>query len=180
VRRPRGARGAAGSPLPERQASFSFPAPDVVPVVTCVREAHPAPIALRCAAAVADTLFVLVALGFFMGTFYVMGGHIQLSLRTAPLWGGVVLALWLFYRLLWCLLRSESAGMQFFRLRLLNFDCYEPEPAQRWLRLVAACLSLAAGGLGLLWALFDEEHLTWHDHISKTFPTMEPAPPRRG
>ena len=27
------------------------------------------------------------------------------------------------------------------------------------------------GGLGLVWALVDEENLTWHDHISKTFPT---------
>jgi len=23
----------------------------------------------------------------------------------------------------------------------------------------------------LVWALVDEENLTWHDHISKTFPT---------
>src|SRR6202041_3046551 len=28
-----------------------------------------------------------------------------------------------------------------------------------------------SGGLGLVWALVDEENLTWHDHISKTFPT---------
>ena len=26
-------------------------------------------------------------------------------------------------------------------------------------------------GLGLLWALVDEESLTWQDHISHTFPT---------
>jgi hypothetical protein len=25
--------------------------------------------------------------------------------------------------------------------------------------------------LGMLWALVDEEALTWHDHMSKTFPT---------
>jgi hypothetical protein len=24
----------------------------------------------------------------------------------------------------------------------------------------------------LVWALVDEESLTWHDHISKTFPTI--------
>jgi hypothetical protein len=37
--------------------------------------------------------------------------------------------------------------------------------------MASGFLSLAAGGLGLLWALVDEETLTWHDHISKTFPT---------
>jgi len=165
--------------VPTQQASFSFPVPDLLPVAAALREAHPAPIALRCAAAAVDGLVVLLALGFFLGAFYVMGGRIEPTLRTLPLWGGVVLAVWLFYRVLWCVLRSESAGMQFFRLCLLNFDSYEPELAQRWLRLVAACLSLAAGGLGLLWALFDEEHLTWHDHISNTFPSVEETPPRR-
>jgi uncharacterized RDD family membrane protein YckC len=127
-----------------------------------------------------DALLVLLALGFFVATFQVMGGRIHLTLRAALPWSVVVLALGLFYRVLWCVLRAESAGMQFFRLRLLNFDGYEPEPAQRTVRLVAACLSVAAAGLGLLWALFDEEKLTWHDHISKTFPTVEPASSRRG
>jgi hypothetical protein len=32
-------------------------------------------------------------------------------------------------------------------------------------------LSYTVGGLGLVWALVDEEQLAWHDHISKTFPT---------
>jgi len=27
-------------------------------------------------------------------------------------------------------------------------------------------LSMASAGLGLVWALVDEENLTWHDHIS--------------
>ena len=29
-----------------------------------------------------------------------------------------------------------------------------------------------SAGLGLLWSLADEESLTWHDHMSKTFPTI--------
>jgi hypothetical protein len=40
-------------------------------------------------------------------------------------------------------------------------------------RALSACLSFCAGGIGLLWALVDEEKLTWHDHISKTFPTLQ-------
>jgi hypothetical protein len=30
--------------------------------------------------------------------------------------------------------------------------------------------------LGIVWALLDEEHLTWHDHISKVFPTPIDVP----
>ncbi len=33
-------------------------------------------------------------------------------------------------------------------------------------------LSLFAGGIGLVWSLVDEDGLTWHDHISATFPTI--------
>ena len=41
----------------------------------------------------------------------------------------------------------------------------------RLFRVGAAGLSVLAAGLGILWALVDEESLTWHDHISKTYPT---------
>lgn len=62
--------------------------------------------------------------------------------------------------------------MRTFRLTLINFDGYPPDSASRWLRYLGACLGYCAGGLGLLWALLDEESLAWHDHISKTFPTF--------
>ena len=53
-------------------------------------------------------------------------------------------------------------------LRVVNFDGYPADARQRLVRFVCACLSTLAG-LGLLWALFDEEKLTWYDHMSKTF-----------
>jgi hypothetical protein len=40
------------------------------------------------------------------------------------------------------------------------------------MRQLAGLLSVVSAGLGLVWALVDEENLTWHDHISKTFPTV--------
>jgi len=36
-------------------------------------------------------------------------------------------------------------------------------------RLCALLFSLAPLGLGVAWALFDEDHLSWHDRISKTY-----------
>ena len=32
-------------------------------------------------------------------------------------------------------------------------------------------IGFMAAGLGLVWSLVDEERLTWHDLMSKTFPT---------
>jgi hypothetical protein len=67
---------------------------------------------------------------------------------------------------------GQTPGMRALRLTLINFDGYPPDHTSRWLRYVGACLGYCAGGLGLLWALLDEESLAWHDHISKTFPTF--------
>ncbi len=128
---------------------------------------------VRSAAAGVNALLVLAGLGVFLLTFHLLGGEISLERKTAPGWIAAAVVLGLFYHIYWCLLKRDAPGMRWFRLRLVNFDGYEPEPGQRVVRLIAACLSLLACGLGLLWALFDEEGLTWHDHISKTYPTLE-------
>ena len=69
------------------------------------------------------------------------------------------------------LANGDTAGQKWTRLRLVNFDGQTPTRAQRFYRTASGFLSLMAGGIGLLWGLVDEETLTWHDHISKTFPT---------
>ena len=38
--------------------------------------------------------------------------------------------------------------------------------------LLTTAIALLAAGIGMLWALVDEDGLTWHDHISGTFPTI--------
>jgi uncharacterized RDD family membrane protein YckC len=75
------------------------------------------------------------------------------------------------YRLLWCLGNGDSPGMRFAGLRLVDFDGRAPSREQRLLRQLVTLLSTLSAGLGLVWALVDEESLTWHDHISKTFPS---------
>jgi hypothetical protein len=55
---------------------------------------------------------------------------------------------------------------------LINFDGFPPDGRARALRLMGGWISILSGGLGLVWALLDEEGLTWHDHMSKTFPTL--------
>jgi uncharacterized RDD family membrane protein YckC len=55
------------------------------------------------------------------------------------------------------------------QLRLINFDGNRPSREERLLRVLVSIVSFASLGVGLLWCLFDEEKLTWHDHITKTF-----------
>ena len=63
--------------------------------------------------------------------------------------------------------------------RPCNFNLYVPQRTQdrgpcsrnaRIQRMLGGVVSVLSLGIGLAWGLLDEEHLTWHDHISRTFP----------
>lgn len=132
-----------------------------------------APVALpghRLLATAVDTSMVLIGLGVFLSIFF-LGGDLVISRQTAPFLIAVGAVIALFYRSLWYFGNGDTPGMRFAGLRLVDFDGRRPDREQRGMRQAAALLSLLAAGLGLVWALVDEENLTWHDHISKTFPT---------
>jgi len=133
-----------------------------------------APVALpahRMIAAAFDASMVLIAVGLFLGVFFLSGGMLMLSKENAPFLISVAALLGMFYRFLFVLGNGETPGMRFAGLRTVNFDGRSPDRDQRAFRQVSSLLSFLSAGLGLVWALVDEENLTWHDHISKTFPT---------
>jgi uncharacterized RDD family membrane protein YckC len=133
-----------------------------------------APVALpvhRAMAAIVDASLILVAVGVFLAIFFMSGGDLLLTRKTIPFVLGIAAVITLFYRFLWCLANGDTPGMRVVGLRLVDFDGRTPDREQRGLRQVASILSVLSAGLGLVWAMVDEEHLTWHDHISKTFPT---------
>jgi len=130
----------------------------------------------RALAAALDLSMILVGVGLFLTAFVVCGGSFSFSKPGFIVFSAALLIIAVFYGALWILAGSSSAGMRWTGLSLVNFDGFPPERGARWLRFWSACLSCGALGLGLLWALVDEESLTWHDHISKTFPTPEKPP----
>jgi uncharacterized RDD family membrane protein YckC len=133
-----------------------------------------APVAIaahRAMAAALDASIILIGLALMGVTFYLAGGTVVVNSKTLPLLIGVAAVVTFFYKLLWCMANGDSAGMKWTRLALVNFDGQKPTRTQRMHRLAAGTLSLCAAGLGVLWALVDEETLSWHDHISRTFPT---------
>ena len=133
-----------------------------------------APVAVpshRAIAACADGSLVALAAGVFIGVFVAAGGTIEFTRQTVPLLIAALVVLALFYKLLWALAGGDSPGMRFAGLRVVDFDGRPPSRDQRVVRQTVSLLSLGSVGLGILWALVDDESLTWHDHISKTFPT---------
>ena len=164
---------------PASQQSLDFYADKGHPSSALGTEVHAviycdAPVALpahRMIAAAFDFSMVLIAVGLFLGVFFLSGGMLLLSKENAPFLISVAALLGIFYRFLWVLGNGETPGMRFAGLRLVNFDGRSPDRDQRAFRQVSSLLSFLSAGLGLVWALVDEENLTWHDHISKTFPT---------
>jgi len=130
----------------------------------------------RMVASAIDGVIILFGFGFLVALFEVLGGRFG-SGKT--LWIGLAMALGLvsmLYGLIWAIAGRETAGMRLTDLQLITFDGFQVDPRSRALRFASTWLSFCSGGLGILWAVADEENLTWHDHISKTFPTIREVP----
>jgi len=130
----------------------------------------------RMVASAIDGVIILFGFGLLIALVEILGGSFGAG-RT--LWIGLAVALGLvsmLYGLIWAIAGRETAGMRFTDLQLITFDGFQVDPRSRALRFASTWLSFCSGGLGLLWAVADEENLTWHDHISKTFPTIREVP----
>jgi uncharacterized RDD family membrane protein YckC len=73
------------------------------------------------------------------------------------------------YQALFLTLAGTTPGMRCASLSLCTFDGRIPTLAEVRSRLGALLLSVAPVGLGIAWALFDDEHLCWHDRLSRTY-----------
>lgn len=192
LRRKAAGDGAKTAPPPAGLADYSLASDDdegeVAGPSTAAIEIHAAPIATRAAAGLLDLALVVVALGVFSGALMAMtdltlsGPEGQRTLALS--FFGILVFYWIFY------LRyiGETAGMMWAGLHLVTFDARAPDEGQRWARALGMVLSCAALGLGFAWSLGDEEKLTWHDRMSKTYVSSVPplsraavgSPSRRG
>jgi uncharacterized RDD family membrane protein YckC len=127
----------------------------------------------RAIAAAIDGGMIFVAFGLFLFAFHCMGGMFRINRQTIPFFAGIFGTLAMFYGMLWIWAGRDTVGMRCTGLRLIDFDGFPANRRCRLVRSLGTWLSFCAGGIGLLWALADEEKLAWHDHMSKTFPTLQ-------
>jgi uncharacterized RDD family membrane protein YckC len=90
----------------------------------------------------------------------------KVSELTAVVVVGVVAML---YEYVFLLYAKCTPGMRYAELSLCTFDDEYPTREQMKARLVAMLLSLLPMGLGMLWAIFDEDNMSWHDRHSRTY-----------
>jgi uncharacterized RDD family membrane protein YckC len=135
-------------------------------------EGRVAPPMRRVTAAAMDGSMVVLGFGTFGATAWFAGSQFG---RGDLLWITTLAALTLislFYGVLWAMARRETAGMHWTHLQLVAFDGSRLDDHSRAIRFASVWLSYCSAGLGLLWALADEENLTFHDHISETYPAV--------
>jgi uncharacterized RDD family membrane protein YckC len=126
----------------------------------------------RAIAAILDAAMIFIGVGLFIAIFVVGGGPFTWSNENIAVWIAAVGLIAMLYGFIWTLCGRETAGMHWAELRIINFNGFPPDGKSRAVRLIGCWLSYSSGLIGILWALMDEEGLTWHDHMSKTFPTV--------
>jgi uncharacterized RDD family membrane protein YckC len=130
---------------------------------------HLAPISRRFMAVVVDGVLIAAALLLPALMAIAKIAHppaakiIELSAVSAFLLAALI------YQTLFLTLAEATPGMKCARLSLCTFDGQIPTREQLHTRLGALLLSVVPVGLGVAWALFDDDHLCWHDRLSRTY-----------
>ena len=114
--------------------------PFVVPQRTVVVDREPAPArpSHRILAEAFDASMVLIALGLFLGIFFLSGGGMVVARHYAPLFASVLAILAIFYRFLWVLANHDTPGTRFAKLRVVDAKGNFQEVDESTLRPVVA------------------------------------------
>jgi uncharacterized RDD family membrane protein YckC len=142
------------------------------PQASIICDAPVAPVGLRARAALFDGFIMAIGCVLCFAMFAYVGGEFSADKHILPFFLAAVVTVPFLYKLLWTFAGQDTIGMQRVGLRLVDFDGNPPSTKRRYLRLFGGVVSLAAAGIGLVWVLVDEDTLTWHDHMSNTFPTL--------
>ena len=147
----------ATAPLPAREANAS--------AFTDL-----APLSDRLLAAAVDALLVVAAFGLSVFLFISLAGHVPFGKTGFALAAFALTVEAVFYGWLFLSFGGGSTpGMRAARIALCTFRDENPTRREMQARIPATALALLPLGLGVLWALLDENRLGWHDRMTRTY-----------
>jgi uncharacterized RDD family membrane protein YckC len=124
---------------------------------------------LRAMAAVVDIALVLILVCIAA---FSMSGHLEhapaLKFAEMSAVAGFIL-IGFAYQAFFLLTAGTTPGMKYAGIALCTFEDEYPTRMQMRDRMVATLISLLPVGLGMAWSIFDEDHLSWHDRLSRTY-----------
>ena len=130
-----------------------------------------ASLAERGRAALLDFALLAFSYGAMVALFWALGGHISLDRIDLAVMGATLALFYAQYYALFTVFGGSTPGMMICGIRVVSFDGGVPSPKQMVWRSFGYLISAGTCLLGFLWALWDEEHLSWHDRISQTYLT---------
>jgi uncharacterized RDD family membrane protein YckC len=161
------------SAIPEWSSIHLDPTPAVDPgaheaaaLFTPPQTAH---VSLRLMAATVDACLIGAAFFAFVAAAAVTTSELPTGLNAVTAAAGTILLLFLFYRTLFFTFSDATPGMRYARIGLCTFSDDNPTRSAMRRRTWAILLSAASLGIGCLWALLDDDRLSWHDRISRMY-----------
>jgi uncharacterized RDD family membrane protein YckC len=130
-----------------------------------------AELSVRRRAAAVDAVCLLTAFAVVLGGFAFFGGRLIATKLDAFVCGAIITLLYTQYFTLFTIMGGATPGMMLTGLRLVSFNGSAPEPRQLIRRSAGYLVSGGMAFMGFLWSFWDEDHLSWHDHISQTYLT---------
>jgi uncharacterized RDD family membrane protein YckC len=131
----------------------------------------------RALAGLIDLLVVIGSSALFLSLLAHWGVELAEPRLRLALGISVSALFWVLYQYLFLVYSGETPGMQVMRLRLEVAGRGRTSRSHRQWRVLGMLVSYFPLGLGVAWALFDEDGLGWHDRISRTYLRLgDPAP----
>jgi uncharacterized RDD family membrane protein YckC len=151
-------------PLPEEQEEASEapeePPSDLYPVATLRERRH---------AALIDAACLAFAYGGFLALFGSLGGQFTLSKLSAVVCFSTFAFVYVQYFGLFTIFGGTTPGMMVRGLQVASFTGDPPTAKQLFWRTAGYMISAGTFFLGFFWALWDEDAMTWHDRLSRTY-----------
>ena len=129
----------------------------------------------RRLAGLIDLGCLLFAYGGFLALFGSLGGQFTLSKLSAAVYATTFAIVYMQFFFLFTVFGGTTPGMMIRGLQVRSLSGEPPTPKQMLLRSVGYILSAATFFLGFLWSMWDEDELTWHDHLSHTYLSKAPT-----
>ena len=130
----------------------------------------------RRRAGLLDAGFLALAYSGFLALFGSLGGHFAFGKSDVAVHVATLALFYTQYFGLFTVLGGATPGMLLRGLRVVSFDGGPPTPRQLLWRSFGYLVSGGTALLGFLWALWDDDHLTWQDRISQTYLTHMKKP----